>query len=826
MSFAMGKQLPPGAPDFSQEEHALVRHRVLLLVATVVLPLFSLYAKWAVPTEYDPLWQRLVLSFYALALLGLSFVSPFVVRNLDRFYTALNFAITAQYFYVTYLNHFDGVYTVAGFVLIPAISVCFSSRKSLILYATFVLLLSLGGLAVQIEYPRLFFLMGLATILSVSYFSLHERIATLESFKRSKKRYRDLIETSEDLIWSVDKRGRWTFVNHASSRIYGYEPKEMIGRPFTDFQSPSQAAKDLKVFERILAGENKFGYETEHFRKDGTLITLQFNAIVLHDEDGNILGTTGTASDITERKKGEAALREGAERFQQLTENSRSVFWMREAATNKLIYMSPAFEDLWGISLKKAYEEGMSFLNLVHPEDKERVLAALPKMRDGNYNLEYRILRPDGTQRWVSSRAFPVRNADGFIYRIAGITEDCTERKISEENLTQTQEQLLQSQKLESIGKLAGGIAHDFNNLLTVILGYAEELQAICADNPAISEKLETIIKSTERGSEVTRQLLDFARKGPSLRKNLRPLDLIEEVRSLLLPSLDKTIAIRTEFGSNLWNIGGDATQMIQVLMNLGVNARDAMPEGGDLLFGAANVIVDASSVGGNLPVKTGKYVRFSVRDTGSGIPKEIQNQIFDPFFTTKDIGKGTGLGLAMVYGIIQNHNGCITVESEPNMGTVFHVYIPALNSDLIDLHLVKPSVVSIDYSIKLQGQGILIADDEEALRALVGNHLRALGARLYFAENGVQAVEVFRNNRRSIDAIILDVGMPKMNGVSAYREIRKLDANVQVLFVSGYSEQTHLSTLRGEPNMDFIEKPYELKNLVQRLGRRLRKAA
>lgn len=391
--------------------------------------------------------------------------------------------------------------------------------------------------------------------------------------------------------------------------------------------------------------------------------------------------------------------------------------------------------------------------------------------------------------------------------------------------LKTTQEQLVQSQKLEALGKLAGGIAHDFNNLLGAILGYANLLKNEFSTNPPIYKKLSIIEMSAQRGAELTRQLLGFARKGQYEKKKIDLNQSIQETCQLLSRSLDKNINIQTEFESSLWPIEGDGTQIQQVLMNLGVNARDAMPYGGDLMLSSRNIIADKAYCQSHKKLKPGNYVRISISDTGLGISKEIQDKIFDPFFTTKPVGKGTGLGLSMVYGIMGNHNGVISVYSELNQGTIFHLYFPAMEGAAADQKNDSEIHEQDDFHKRLreerclEGKKFLIVDDEKNIRELVGDILRSYGAIVSYSTNGEEAIKEIEDGKR-VDQVILDVIMPKMDGIQAFFKMRMMNPELPVLFCSGYSENSEMTELRRINHVDFIQKPFCEDSLLKKIVR------
>jgi signal transduction histidine kinase/CheY-like chemotaxis protein len=384
------------------------------------------------------------------------------------------------------------------------------------------------------------------------------------------------------------------------------------------------------------------------------------------------------------------------------------------------------------------------------------------------------------------------------------------------QSLDKTQRQLLQSQKMESIGTLAGGIAHDFNNLLAGILAYAGILKKRLSSDPASVRELDIIEQSAERGAELTRQILGFARKGGYEKVKFDVNKTILECRNLLYRTLEKTVTIKADLGKDVSPIIGDPGQVLQTLMNLGVNARDAMPMGGDLMFESQNIEADEHFCKAHGKLKPGSYVRVSVSDTGSGIPKDAQERIFDPFFTTKEVGKGTGLGLSMVYGIMENHGGLVSVYSEIGHGSQFHLYFPAAVT--AQLPKPEPSARSADRPAsapRLQGAMILVVDDEALMRNVAKDILESEGASLFLAANGEEALDFLQTNHSIVNLVVMDVIMPKMDGIKTTRELKKLNPELPVILSSGYAESNSVIQLRQELKVGFIQKPYKAEALV-----------
>lgn len=388
--------------------------------------------------------------------------------------------------------------------------------------------------------------------------------------------------------------------------------------------------------------------------------------------------------------------------------------------------------------------------------------------------------------------------------------------------LKQTNAELMQSQKLESLGRLASGIAHDFNNLLGVITGYVTLLGDEFKENPKAFKKLETIRKAAERGAHLTRELLGFARKGKYEKKVFDLNQIILEAQTIFTGSVDKKITLKLDLETQLWPIEGDSAQVMQILMNLVINARDAMPDGGHVLFKSENKVFKSQGESPTpLPpgLKPGSYVHLAVADTGTGIPQELLSKIFDPFFTTKDPGKGTGMGLSMVYGIMKNHDGIVTVDSSLGQGTTFHLYFPKFSSEIIS----ETPLSSAENASKARNNTlslVLVAEDEQWLRDLYRDYFTKYfpTTEVLIACDGEEALDIFRKRHEELDLLLLDVMMPKMDGLRAFKEMKKIKPETKIIFVSGYAESEFIANLRKTGGVGFVQKPIAPQQLLKEI--------
>lgn len=561
-----------------------------------------------------------------------------------------------------------------------------------------------------------------------------------------------------------------------------------------------------------LAIEPLFVSEYRLRHKAGHYVWIFDRGVMTRNAQGRVTRVIGIMWDITARKLAEESLRESETRFRQLAENIQEVFWMTDLTKNEMIYISPGYEKIWGRSCAELYHSPKLWLEAIHKEDRDRVeTAILTKQSVGTYDEEYRIQRPDGSLRWVRDRAFPIRDADGKVFRIVGIAEDMTRQR-------QLEEQFRQVQKMEAVGQLASGVAHDFNNLLTVIRGGSELLLNTETLGAAEArELLHQIIATTDRAANLTRQLLLFSRKQHLQSQNLNLNELVENLTKLLRRIIGEDIRLRCEFGADLPLIQADPGMIEQVIMNLVVNARDAMPQGGNLTLrtsmdGRSGLFPTAA-----LAIEGETYVCLNVSDTGTGIPEEILPRIFEPFFTTKAPGKGTGLGLATAYGIVQQHRGWMEVQSKLGAGTTFHIGLPAAQAASVNPAPATSSAAPLQL---LHGtETILLVEDEASVRRLVRNVLERHGYQVYEADSGKSALKIWQDRKRSIDLLMTDMVMPDgITGLMLAEQLRQERPKLKIIFSSGYSADMGAQNFSFPPDSIYLQKPFNPQILLQTL--------
>jgi two-component system, cell cycle sensor histidine kinase and response regulator CckA len=509
-----------------------------------------------------------------------------------------------------------------------------------------------------------------------------------------------------------------------------------------------------------------------------------------------------------ERNRIESELRTSEAQFRQLAENIKEAFLVVDLPDYKTLYVSPMWEEIWGRPIAELHRDPTVWFRAIHPEDQALVQAGQDAVQRGDAsNTVFRVLRPDDTMRWVRARLFPVFDKTGRVYRLVGLVEDITQLRL-------TEEQFRQAQRMEAIGRLAGGVAHDFNNLLTAILGYAGfAISDLPPENP-VSGFVQEIQKAGESAVNLTRQLLAFSR-----RQILQPqvMDLnhvVRHVNPLLRRLIGEDVVLRMKLDEALHRIHADSGQVEQVIMNLAVNARDAMPMGGQLLIETGNVELDEHYVARHPGSRSGAHVMLAVSDTGTGMDEATQRRIFEPFFTTKEAAKGTGLGLATVYGIVKQSQGSIWVYSEVGHGSTFKIYLPIATaaSD-------APSRPAPPRPRVLTGtETILVVEDEPEVRAVTRATLQRSGYQVIEVSNSAEAFDRSRAHQGPIHLVFTDVVLHGLSGRRLAQQLRTERPDVRVIYTSGYTDDAIVQHGVLEPGLEFVQKPFTSEALLSKI--------
>jgi PAS domain S-box-containing protein len=634
-----------------------------------------------------------------------------------------------------------------------------------------------------------------------------ERKRAGEALRESDKRFQALLDNSPNLIFIKDTEGRYLLVNKEFESALEVGQEQIRGKKdeevFPGEQGLAFRTNDLRVLDAGVPME----FEETALQKN-SLHTSIVHKFPLFDSNGKIYATGGIATDITKRKRAEAELRHREEEYRRLIENTPEVVWKADER-GKVFFVSEKIEKVFGYTRAEIYSEGERlWFERMHPDDRERVREAYTKLFHENrlLDVEYRIQHGDGHWMWWHGRAALIAGRPEEKYA-EGLLSDVTERK-------QMEQQLRQKHKMEAIGQLAGGLAHDFNNLLTVIKGNNDILSDTTAQSATQQRSVEQIRKAADRAASLTRQLLAFTRM-QVLQPTVLDLNAVVAELSKMLPRL---ISEHIEFlfvpDLKLGRVKADQGQLEQVIMNLAVNARDAMLHGGKLVVETKNFVMDEAYAHEHPPAKPGQYVLLTVSDTGHGMDAETQSHIFEPFFTTKEQGKGTGLGLSTVYGIVKQSNGFIWVYSEPGRGTTFEVYLPRVDESLELTQPTKHPVAAIRGT-----ETLLLAEDEEAVRELVAGFLRQNGYTVLEAKNGVEALLLAEQPDSKIHLLLTDLMMPKMGGWELAERLLAQRPELKVLYVSGYSEYADNQRASKDWRGAFVQKPFSM----DMLGRKVR---
>ena len=596
------------------------------------------------------------------------------------------------------------------------------------------------------------------------------------------------------IVAITDQTGIIKYVNDKFCDISKYSREELLGQDHRIINSSYHSKEFIRNLWTTIANGEVWKGEIRNRASDGSIYWVDTTIVPFLNEKGKPYQYVAIRNDITERKRAEELLREQAT----LLENARDAIIVKDFDDN-ILFWNDSAERIYG--WPKSRVTGRNIEDIINEGGTVQLVQAKQKVNDeGEWQGELRQSTKDGKEIVVESRWTLVRDDRGNAKSILVINTDVTDKR-------KVEAQFLRAQRMESIGTLASGIAHDFNNLLSPILMSIQLLKARNTDET--SQRLISMLQaSAERGASLVKQVLSFARGIEGERIALQPLHLIKEIVRLLKDTLPKSIEVEFEASENLSLVAGDATQLHQVLMNLFVNARDAMPAGGKLIIKAENIHIDDNYARMNLEAKPGGFVLITIADTGMGISPDVINRIFEPFFTTKELSKGTGLGLSTALAIVKSHDGFINVYSEPGRGTQFKIYLPVAGS-------VSPGMADSSTSLKAgNGELILVVDDELAIREIAKGTLEAYGYRALTASDGTEAVALYAQHKNDIKAVLTDIMMPYMDGLLTIRALQKMNPNVRIIASSGLAENSKIEGVRG-----FLPKPYTAERLLNTLA-------
>ncbi len=640
---------------------------------------------------------------------------------------------------------------------------------------------------------------------------ISERRKSETALKESEERYRTLIERLEDGIFRYLPNGKFLDVNPAMVRIFGYESREEFmnihwHELFFGLKDEIDASKEINSTGKTIIRQK---------RKDDTEVWAEIHGHVVRDDNGEALYHEGLLRDITDRIQKERALRESEERFRIVTEQTGFLVYDYDLRTGRLVW-SGAISELTGYSNEETQMLDVNrWREHLHPDDRDETICLIENARENGerFHKEYRFRRKDGSYFYCEDDGIFLRNDRGEIYRMLGTQKDISERKKAEEERALLEEQLQQAIKMEAIGRLAGGIAHDFNNLLTGVLGNVELAHKLAPTGTPIRDRLNQIEEAAERAAGLVRQLLAFSRKQVIEPKIVDLNELIQNFRKMLVRIIGEDIDLQTPVCSGIGKVSVDPGQIEQIIVNLSVNARDAMPNGGRLLVETDEMTPDEEFCAQHPSLKPQRYVALAISDTGEGIPEDHLSHIFEPFYTTKPKGKGTGLGLSTVLGIVQQHDGYIDVHSEIHQGTTFTIYFPTVETD--DLTAEDRSESD---KTETGSEVILIVEDNEAVLDLARNFLSNAGHTVLVANGASQCFEILEQYHGPVDLLLADVVMPDMNGKELYNKLKEKYANLKVVFMSGYTDDIITDHGVLDEGVQFIQKPFSMHSLTHKI--------
>jgi len=637
-----------------------------------------------------------------------------------------------------------------------------------------------------------------------------------EALRESERRLADIIEFLPDATLAIDREGRIIAWNKAIEEMTGFLAADMLGKGNYEYALPFYGKRRPILIDFVFRWDeetekqysfiHKFGdalvTETDVPFVRGQSRTLWGKAVPLYDSTGQLSGAIESIRDMTERKATDEKLRKSEEKYRNILESMEDVYFEVDLM-GRLTFFNDAACDVLGYSRDELM--GKHFREYTSPETAKRLFTDFQEeylSGERKEMVDYEVITKSGSPRLMQVSSNLLRGQNGTPIGFRALARDVTNRR-------RLESQLIQAQKMEAVGTLAGGIAHDFNNLLMGIQGYTSLMLLDMAVSHTHYEKLRRIEDQVQSGADLTRQLLGFARGG---RYEVKPTNLNEIIKktSTMFGRTKKEIAIHRKLHKDLWPVEVDQGQMEQVFLNLYVNAWQAMPGGGDIYLETRNVFLSDDEITRNA-VQPGHYVQVSVADTGVGMNEKTKERIFDPFFTTKEMGRGTGLGLAMVYGIIRGHRGAIHVTSEPGHGATFTIYLPASDKNVVE----EKNMLADTLKGK---ETILLIDDEPINLEVSRELLESLGYRAYMAGGGQEGLAVYEENRDEIDLVILDMVMPGISGGETFDRLREINPQIRVLLCSGYSINGQAQNIMDRGCNGFIQKPYKMNDLSQKI--------
>jgi hypothetical protein len=633
---------------------------------------------------------------------------------------------------------------------------------------------------------------------------LEKEIALLESNERT----RLIIDNAFDAVVTMDSSGLVTGWNNQAEKMFGWTAGEALGKKMSETIIPQRMrdGHEMGLVRVMATGKSEMfnrRLEMPAIRRDGGEFPVELTLTSFASRGSKYF--SAFLRDISEQKKSQKALSESEARFQQMAGSIDEVFWLYDSESNVWAYVSPAYEKIWGKTLETLKRNPQELFDSLDANDREKLKNLLIEGLKRNAYAEFRLTNPripSQPLRWIAVHVYPVKNPTGGRKTVAGCAREITDTKEMFKHLNR-------AQRLESIGQLASGIAHDLNNALAPVMMASHLLRA---EYPNASKYLEIIEASTKRSADMVRQLLAFAKGAEGEKIVISCTKLLKEMTVIINNTFPKNINFTPRIAPDLGSVLGDSTQLHQVLLNLCVNARDAMPNGGTLTLEGKSIELDHDFKARHPDAKLGSYVVINVKDTGTGIPPEIIDRIFDPFFSTKETDKGTGLGLSTVMGVVRGHGGFINLESTVGAGTLFSVYIPRTRLDSSHTEHLQKSASDF----RGNGELILVVDDEPAIRTMAKSVLEAMNFRVITANEGTSALMAVSAHRADLRLAITDLHMPNLDGLGLVRVLKKTLANVEIIVASGRFDDAAADDLKKLGVKYLIPKPFNQQSLQQ----------
>jgi PAS domain S-box-containing protein len=640
-----------------------------------------------------------------------------------------------------------------------------------------------------------------------------ERKRAEERLQQSQDDYRNLAESISDVFFAMDKDLRYTYWNKATEKLTGIPANDALGKSLYELFPEMKGTRAESLYLEAMRTGQPHAFVNE-YRLKGKDMVFELNAYP------SKFGLSVIAKDITERKRAEETLRESENRYRLLAENVTDVIWITDLDL-RYTYVSPSVMRLRGVTAEEAIRENieetltLSSLQVARKALAEELSNEANPQKDPfrSRTLELEQKCKDGSTVWTEVSASFLRDPEGRPSGLLGVTRDISERKQAERQRTDLEAQLTQAQKMEAVGRLAGGIAHDFNNIVMVINGYAQLLLRKLSPRHPLRQSINEIRKAGERAASLTRQLLAFSRRQVLVPEILDLNRVVTDAEEMLRRVIGEDVELVIRQGHKLDKVLADPGQMAQVLVNLVVNARDAMPRGGRLTIETANVGLREGEVGELPGAAHGPHVMLAVSDTGVGMSKEVMEHMFEPFFTTKEPSSGTGLGLATVYGIVKQSGGYVWAQSEPGQGSTFRVYLPCAQ-----VEAGEPAASSTKGRLIKGKETILVVEDELSVRQVIAQGLRSSGYKVLEAASGEQAMHRLRHHGDPLHLVLTDLVMPRMSGREVAESVRALYPQVKVVFISGYTDEALQGHgISGTP-ASFLQKPFTMEALTQKV--------